>query len=274
MLHLAKQIAETAAFVRAQWSATPKAGVILGSGLGDFANEIEAAATIPYADLPHFPHTTAIGHAGRLVCGTLAGAPIIAFQGRFHLYEGHSAETASLPVRLLAALGGRTLIVSNAAGGLNPQYATGDVMLIDDQINFMFRNPLVGVNDDELGPRFPDMCAPYDKRLQRRAVEVAMREGFLLHRGVYASVLGPNYETRAEYRMLRRLGGDAVGMSTVPEVIAAVHAGMRVLGLSTITNVGSPDALSGTTGHEVLSVAATAGAKLSAITRGVVETLQ
>ncbi len=273
MLHLANQIAETVAFVRNHWNAIPKAGVILGSGLGEFVNEINVEAALPYADLPHFPHTTAIGHAGRLVCGTLAGAPIMAFQGRFHLYEGHRAETASLPVRLLAALGGRTLIVSNAAGGLNPQYATGDVMLIDDQINLMFRNPLVGVNDDALGPRFPDMCAPYDKGLQRRAVEIAMRDGFILHRGVYASVLGPNYETRAEYRMLRRLGGDAVGMSTTPEVIAAVHAGLRVLGLSTITNVGSPDALGETCGHEVLTVAATAGAKLSAIVRGVVETL-
>lgn len=273
MLQLASQIAETAAFVRAQWPATPKAGVILGSGLGDFASEIEAEATIPYADIPHFPSTTAIGHAGRLVCGMLGGAPIIAFQGRFHLYEGHAVQIAALPVRLLAALGGRALIVSNAAGGLNPQYATGDVMLIDDQINLMFKNPLVGVNDDALGPRFPDMCAPYDKRLQRHAVEIAMREGFILHRGVYVSVLGPNYETRAEYRMLRRLGGDAVGMSTTPEVIAATHAGLRILGLSTITNVGSPDSLSETTGHEVLSVAATASAKLSAIVRGVVETL-
>ena len=273
MLQLASQIAEIAAFVRAQWPATPEVGVILGSGLGDFASEIEAEATIPYADIPHFPSTTAIGHAGRLVCGMLGGAPIIAFQGRFHLYEGHAAQIAALPVRLLAALGGRALIVSNAAGGLNPQYATGDVMLIDDQINLMFKNPLVGVNDDALGPRFPDMCAPYDKRLQRRAVEIAMREGFILHRGVYVSVLGPNYETRAEYRMLRRLGGDAVGMSTTPEVIAATHAGLRILGLSTITNVGSPDSLSETTGHEVLSVAATAGAKLSAIVHGVVETL-
>lgn len=273
MLQLANLIAETAAYVRAHWSATPKAGVILGSGLGEFANEIEAAAIIPYADLPNFPHTTAIGHAGRLVCGTLAGQPIIAFQGRFHLYEGHAAQVASLPVRLLAALGGRTLIVSNAAGSLNPQYATGDVMLIDDQINLMFRNPLIGVNDDALGPRFPDMCAPYDKRLQRRAVEIAQRDRFILHRGVYVSVLGPNYETRAEYRMLRRLGGDAVGMSTTPEVIAATHAGLRVLGLSTITNVGTPDSLGETTSHEVLKVAATAGAKLSAIVRGVVEAL-
>jgi purine-nucleoside phosphorylase len=273
MLHIAKQITETAAAVRRRWTATPKAGVILGSGLGAFADEIDAQATIDYADLPHFPRTTAIGHAGRLVCGTLAGVPIVAFQGRFHLYEGHSPQTATLLVRLLKALGAGTLIVSNAAGGLNPHYATGDVMLIDDQINLLFDNPLIGVNDDNLGPRWPDMSHPYDRNLQRRAVEIARREGFTLHRGVYVSVLGPNYETRAEYRMLRRLGGDAVGMSTVPETIVAVHAGLRVLGLSTITNVGSPDALSETSAHDVINVAAAAGAKLSAIVRGVAETL-
>jgi purine-nucleoside phosphorylase len=273
MLHLAKQIAETAAAVRKHWPVTPVAGIILGSGLGDLASAIDAEAAIDFADLPHFPRTTAIGHAGKLVCGTLAGKPVIAFQGRFHLYEGHSAETAALPVRLLNALGGDALIVSNAAGGLNPQYATGDVMLIDDHINLMFANPLIGVNDDKLGPRFPDMSSPYDRRLQRIAVDVAMREPFILHRGVYVAVLGPNYETRAEYRMLRRLGGDAVGMSTVPEVIAARHAGMRVLGLSTITNVGSPDALSETSAHDVLNVAATAATKLGAIVRGVIEAL-
>jgi purine-nucleoside phosphorylase len=273
MLHLASQIAETSAAVRRHWSATPAAGVILGSGLGELAKEIDAAATIDYADLPHFPHATALGHAGKLVCGTLAGKPVVAFQGRFHLYEGHAPQRAAYPVRLLKALGGRVLIVSNAAGGLNPQYATGDVMLIDDQINLMFANPLIGVNDDALGPRFPDMSGPYDRRLQRQAVEIAQREGFTLHRGVYVAVLGPNYETRAEYRMLRRLGGDAVGMSTVPEVIAAQHAGLRVLGLSTITNVGSPDALSETTAHDVLNVAASAAKKLSAIVRGVVNSL-
>lgn len=273
MLEVARQIAETAAVVRSRWTETPRAGVILGSGLGGFADEIDVDAAIDYADLPHFPRTTAIGHAGRLVCGRIDGTPLVAFQGRFHLYEGHAPQTATLLVRLLKALGAGTLIVSNAAGGLNPQYATGDVMLIDDQINLLFANPLVGVNDDKLGPRWPDMSRPYDRDLQRTAMAVATRNGFNLHRGVYVAVLGPNYETRAEYRMLRRLGGDAVGMSIVPETIVAVHAGLRVLGLSTITNVGSPDALTETTAHDVLNVAGAAGAKLSAIVRGVVEAL-
>jgi len=273
MFQLAAQIAESADAVRRHWHAEPKAGVILGSGLGDFANAIKDPVVIDYADLPHFPRVTAMGHAGKLVCGTLAGQPVVAFQGRFHLYEGHPAEQAGFPVRLLKALGGEVLIVSNAAGGLNPQYAAGDVMLIDDHINLMFASPLVGVNDERLGPRFPDMSSPFDRDLQRRAVNIALREGFVLHRGVYVAVLGPNYETRAEYRMLRRLGGDAVGMSTVPEVIVARHAGLRVLGLSTITNVGFPDALSETTGHNVLAVAAAAAGKLGAIVRGVVQSL-
>ncbi|HMP07499.1 MAG TPA: purine-nucleoside phosphorylase, partial [Lacipirellulaceae bacterium] len=251
----------------------PRAGIILGSGLGGLAREIDAAATIDYAELPHFPQPTATGHVGKLVCGVLAGVPVVAFQGRFHLYEGHSAQTASLPVRLLQALGAQGLIVSNAAGGLNPMFGTGDVMLIDDHINFMFANPLIGVNDDDLGPRFPDMSSPYDRELQRRALEAALAAGFLIHRGVYVAVLGPNYETRAEYRMFRRLGGDAVGMSTVPEVVAARHAGLRVLGLSTITNLGAPDALTATTGHDVLNVASTAEARLGAIVRAVVQGL-
>jgi purine-nucleoside phosphorylase len=270
MLHIAEQARAGAEVVKRRWAEAPRAGIILGSGLGDLASEIEAETTFDYAELPHFPQTTAIGHAGRLVCGRLAGAPVVAFQGRFHLYEGHSPEQAGFPVRVLKTLGGRTLIVSNAAGGLNPQYSAGDVMLIDDHINLMFDNPLVGMNDDALGPRFPDMSSPYSRSLQRQAMEVAMRERFLLHRGVYVAVLGPNYETRAEYRMLRRLGGDAVGMSTVPEVLVARHSGMRVLGLSTITNVGSPDALGKTSAHDVLAVAATAASKLGAIVRGVV----
>ncbi len=269
MRQIAEQARAAAEVVRQRWTGTPRAGIILGSGLGDLASEIEAEAAFDYAELPHFPQTTAIGHAGRLVCGRLAGASVVAFQGRFHLYEGHVPERAGFPVCVLKALGGRTLIVSNAAGGLNPQYATGDVMLIEDHINLMFANPLVGVNDDALGPRFPDMSSPYSRSLQRQALSIAMRTGFLLHRGVYVAVLGPNYETRAEYRMLRCLGGDAVGMSTVPEVIVARHAGLRVLGLSTITNVGSPDALGETTAHDVLAVAATAAAKLSAIVRGI-----
>jgi purine-nucleoside phosphorylase len=264
------QIDAAADAVRQQWPLSPRAGIILGSGLGELAGEIDAAATIDYADLPHFPRTTAIGHAGKLVCGRLAGVPVVAFQGRFHLYEGHSPQTAGFPVRLLKALGGESLIVSNAAGGLNPQYSTGDVMLIDDHINLMFDNPLVGVNDDALGPRFPDMSSPYDRDLQRQAVKIAMSEGFVLHRGVYVGMLGPTYETRSEYRMCRQLGGDVVGMSTVPEVIVARHASLRVLGLSTITNIGSPDALTETSGHDVLAVAATAAGKLSAIVRGIV----
>lgn len=273
MRELAEQIAETAAAVRQLWGGLPKAGIILGSGLGGIADLIHAEAVIDYAQLPHFPRTTAIGHAGKLVCGRLNGEPVAAFQGRFHLYEGHSAQTPGLPVRLLKALGAHVLIVSNAAGGLNPQYGTGDVMLIDDHVNLMFRSPLVGVNDDALGPRFPDMSSPYDRRLQHIAMDAAVRSGFTLHRGVYVGVLGPNYETRSEYRMLRRLGGDAVGMSTVPEVIVAQHSGMRVLGLSTITNVGSPDALNETSGHHVLAVAATAADKLVAVVREVVKTI-
>jgi purine-nucleoside phosphorylase len=273
MLHVAAEAAAAAAAIRQRWSKSPRAGIVLGSGLGNLANEIDAEATFDYAELPHFPRTTAIGHAGRLICGRLAGVDVIAFQGRFHLYEGHAAERAAYPVRVLKALGGEALIVSNAAGGLNPQYAVGDVMLIDDQINLMFANPLVGVNDDALGPRFPDMSSPFDRELQKRAIAVSLAAGFVLHRGVYVAVLGPNYETRAEYRMLRRLGGDAVGMSTVPEVIAAAHAGLRVLGLSTITNAGSPDALGETTAHDVLNVAASAAPKVSAIVRGVLQAL-
>jgi purine-nucleoside phosphorylase len=270
---LAVSIAAAAQAVRLRWRETPLAAIILGSGLGALADEIETEAALDYMDLPQFPRPTALGHAGRLVCGRLAGAAVIAFQGRFHLYEGHAPQAAALPVRLAKALGAGVLIASNAAGGLNPLYSAGDVMLIDDHVNLMFANPLVGPNDEAVGPRFPDMSAPYDRQLQERAVEIALRAGFVLHRGVYVGVLGPNYETRAEYRMLRRLGGDAVGMSTVPETIAAVHAGLRVLGLSTITNVGSPDAPSETTGHDVLAVAAAAADKLAAIVRGIVATL-
>lgn len=273
MLELAAKIEETAAVVKQQWSVVPKAGIILGSGLGGLADQVEVAAVIDYADLPHFPRTSAMGHKGRLVCGTLEGVPVVAFQGRFHLYEGHSAQTATLPVRLLRALGAETLLVTNAAGGVNPSYVVGDVMLIDDQINLLFTNPLIGVNDDDLGDRFPDMSAPYDSELMEVAVSIARRNDFVLHRGVYLSMLGPTYETRAEYRMARRLGGDAVGMSTVPEVIVARHANMRVLGLTTITNVGSPDAPSETSGHDVIAAAEAAAGKLVKIIRGVVTTL-
>jgi len=273
MLEIAKQADAAAAKVRQHWSTTPRVGIILGSGLGGLTEEIKVEATIDYADLPHFPKTSALGHRGQLVCGDFAGVPLVAFQGRFHLYEGHSPQQSTLPVRLLRALGTETLLVTNAAGGVNPAYAVGDIMLIEDQINFLFANPLVGVNDDNLGPRFPDMSAPYDAELREVAATIARRNDFVLHRGVYLAMLGPTYETRAEYRMARRLGGDAVGMSTVPEVIAARHADMRVLGLTTITNVGSPDTPSKTSGHNVIAAAETAADKLSQIVRGVVAVL-
>jgi len=273
MLEIAKQAHATAEKVRQSWSTAPRVGIILGSGLGGLAEVIDVEATIDYADLPHFPRTSAIGHRGRLVCGTLEGVPLVGFQGRFHLYEGHSAQQATLPVRLLRALGADTLLVTNAAGGVNPAYEVGDIMLIEDQINLMFANPLVGVNDENLGPRFPDMSAPYDVELMQTAVTIARHNDFVLHRGVYIAMLGPTYETRAEYRMARRLGGDAVGMSTVPEVIAARHADMRVLGLTTITNIGSPDAPSETSGHDVIAAAGMAAEKLTKIVRGVVTTL-
>ncbi|QDS98605.1 purine-nucleoside phosphorylase [Adhaeretor mobilis] len=270
MLELASQMKEAAAAVQARWSEQPVAGIILGTGLGRLADEIADSVAIPYADVPHFPQSTAIGHAGQLVCGQLAGRPVVAFQGRFHLYEGNSAQQAAMPVRLLQAMNVPAMIVSNAAGGLNPHYRVGDLMMIEDQINLQFDNPLIGVNDDNLGPRFPDMSAPYDIELQTQAAQIAQQADIELHRGVYVSVLGPNYETRAEYRMARQLGGDAVGMSTTPETTAARHAGMRVLGFSTITNVGSPDILSETDGHDVIAAADAASGKLRTIVEGVV----
>ncbi|MCI0335929.1 MAG: purine-nucleoside phosphorylase, partial [Planctomycetes bacterium] len=245
-------------------------GIILGSGLGAVGDAIELDAAIDYGDLPHFLKSTAVGHRGRLLCGRLGGVPLVAMQGRFHCYEGYSAERVTFPVRVMKALGIELLIASNAAGGLNPNFAAGDVMVIDDHINLLNRNPLIGVNDDTLGPRFPDMSAPYDRNLGDRALAIARREDFVCHRGVYIAVLGPTYETRAEIRMLRYLGGDAVGMSTVPEAIVAAHAGLRVLGLSTITNVCSPDKPHTTSGDEVVATAETARDKLRAIVTGIV----
>jgi purine-nucleoside phosphorylase len=270
VLHVAAQIDESAKFVRGRWNGSPKAGIILGSGLGAVADEIETEAAIDYGDIPNFLRSTAVGHRGRLLCGRLAGVSVVAMQGRFHCYEGYSAERATFPVRVMKALGIELLVVSNAAGGLNPNFASGDVMVIDDHINLMNRNPLVGVNDDNLGLRFPDMSSPYNRRLSDRALASARRADFACHRGVYVAVLGPNYETRAEIRMIRYLGGDAVGMSTVPEVIVAAHIGLRVLGLSTITNVCSPDVPHTTSGEQVVATADTTKDKLLAIVSGIV----
>ena len=270
MHQIAQQIESSAAAVRQRWAAAPRVAIILGSGLGRLARIIASEQLIEYSAIPHMPSVSAEGHRGRLVCGQIAETPVVAFQGRFHLYEGHTPQQVAIPVRLVQALGAEILLVFNAAGGLNPNYAVGDLMLIEDHTNFMFANPLVGINYERLGPRFPDMSRPFDPQLSAIATAVARREGFVLHRGVYMSMLGPTYETRAEYRMLRRLGGDAVGMSTVPEVLVARHAGMQVLGVSTITNAGLPDALSETTGHAVLEAAGAATVRLAKIVHGVV----
>ena len=273
MQELANQMKSAVRAVRKRWDQIPCAGLILGSGLGGLAEEIEVEQVIDYHDIPHFPQVTAMGHRGRLVCGKLADRPVVAFQGRFHMYEGHSPQQASLPVRLLQALGAETLLLTNAAGGVDPTLGVGDLMLIEDQINLLFRNPLVGINCDDLGPRFPDMSMPFDIRLQEMAMKIALQKNITLHRGIYMAMLGPSYETRAEYKMARTLGADAVGMSTVPEVIAARHANMRVLCISTITNVCSPDALTETTGQDVLKTAAAATGKIGKILHGLAQSL-
>jgi len=271
--HLRERVEESAKVVRDAWDGTPVAGIILGTGLGQLASSISVEAEIPYERLPGFPLSTVESHAGRLLCGTLAGRPVVAMQGRFHRYEGYSLQQVTFPVRVLRALGARTLIVSNACGGMNPLWAPGDMMLIADHLNLLGDNPLVGVNDPELGPRFPDMSEPYDSRLREMARVVAGEQGITLREGVYAAVTGPNLETRAEYRMLRTLGADVVGMSTVPEVIVAVHGGMRVLGISIITDQCLPDALQPARLEDILAVASRAEPYLTAVVQGVVERL-
>jgi purine-nucleoside phosphorylase len=268
MLHLAEQIEAATAHIRGQWDHSPRVGIILGSGLGGLSEEIDDATSIDYEAIPHFPQSTSVGHSGQLVCGQLEGVSVMAMEGRFHGYEGYSHQQLTFPVRIMKAMGADLLIVSNACGGLNPQYRSGDIMVIDDHINLMNDNPLIGINDDSLGPRFPDMSQPYTPGLIDHALAIARREDFVAHRGVYVAVTGPNLETRAEYRFLRTIGADVVGMSTVPEVIVAVHAGMRVLGLSIITDMCLPDALKEAEIETILATAAGAEPKLRAIVRG------
>jgi purine-nucleoside phosphorylase len=269
MLHLASQISAAVDRIRQTWPGKPHAGIILGTGLGGLAAEIEAEATFGYRDLPHFPHSTSVGHTGQLVCGRLNGLPVVAMEGRMHVYEGYTYEQVTFPVRVMKALGAELLVVSNAAGGMNPHYGLGDLVVIDDHINLMGGNPLFGVNDDALGPRFPDMCRPYDPALIDRALAVARREDIAAHRGVYVAVTGPNLETRAEYRFLRTIGADVVGMSTVPEVIVAVHSGLRVLGLSIVTDLCFPDALEPVDIKKILATAADAEPRMRKLVRGV-----
>lgn len=271
--HRLEIVHEAAEVVRARWSGTPAAAIILGTGLGGLAREIDVAATVEYGEIPGFPLSTVESHAGRLLCGTLGGKPVIAMQGRFHRYEGYSLQQVTLPVRVLRALGAETLVVSNACGGMREEWAPGDLMLIADHINLLGDNPLVGPNDDRLGPRFPDMSAPYDAELRALARDVAAEQGTVLREGVYVAVTGPNLETRAEYRMLRGIGADVVGMSTVPEVIVAVHGGMRVLGVSIITDQCIPETLVPAELATIIATAARAEPRLAALVRGVMERL-
>ena len=266
-------IERAASVVRATFDARPDVGIVLGTGLGRLAAEIDASAVIDYAGIPGFPLSTVESHAGRLLCGRLAGKTVIAMQGRFHRYEGYSLQQVTFPIRVLRALGARTLVVSNACGGLNPLWSVGDLMLIADHINLQGDSPLIGSNDDRLGPRFPDLSAPYDTALRQLARDVAVDQKLALREGVYVAVTGPNLETRAEYRFLRAIGADVVGMSTVPEVLVAIHGGMRVLGVSIVTDMCLPDALEPATVEKIIAAANEAEPKLAALVGGVLERL-
>ncbi len=272
-LHARERIEACAQAVRQRFAKPVDAAIILGTGLGALAEEIAVEQVIEYHELPNFPLSTVESHKGRLLCGTLGGKTVVAMQGRFHRYEGYTLQQVTFPVRVLRALGAETLIVSNACGGMHPLWAPGDLMLIADHINLLGDNPLIGPNDDTLGPRFPDMSAPYDAGLRQMAREVAAAHGVPLREGVYVAVQGPNLETRAEYRFLRGIGADVVGMSTVPEVIVAVHGGMKVLGLSIITDQCLPDALEPANVAQIIAVARGAEPKLSAVVQGVLARL-
>ncbi|MBK7671966.1 MAG: purine-nucleoside phosphorylase [bacterium] len=262
------QIQEAAAYIRARTDFQPEIGLILGTGLGELGHRIDAACAMPYGDVPHFQESTAESHAGQLILGTLGGRRVMAMQGRVHFYEGYTMRQVALPVRVMKALGCRALLMSNAVGGMNPHLAPGDITVMTDHINLMGDNPLIGHNDDRLGPRFPDMSAPYDRRFIECLEKVALAAGLSLKRAVYVAVAGPNLETAAEYRFLRVIGADTVGMSSVPECLAAVHGGMRVLGLSVITDACFPDALKPADVSEIIRVANEAQPRLEALVTG------
>lgn len=263
---------EAADAIRGRIGVTPRVGIILGSGLGGLADAIEGATRISFRDVPGFPGATVVGHAGELIGGTLAGTPVVALSGRFHMYEGHDASLAGFPARVLHALGARVLIVSNAAGGMHETVEPGTLLLIADHVNLMFRNPLIGPVEDG-DTRFPDMSEPYDRELRALAQAVAKEMGITLAEGVYFGLLGPTYETRAEVKMLQRLGADVVGMSTVPEVIVARALGMRVLGFSCVTNLACGLAAAPITHDDVIETTARVAASFQLLVRGVVAKL-
>jgi purine-nucleoside phosphorylase len=253
MNNIRDNLNESVEYIRNFYTETPVAGVVLGSGLSSLGAELDEVVAIDGGDIPHYPQATAPGHRGRLLFGKLSGQHVCLIDGRLHRYEGHDFANIVYPVRLMIALGIKTLVVSNAAGGVNQSYRPGDVVVLTDHINMMWGSPLRGPNDDRIGARFPDMSRPYDPELARRAKQAANEEGLRAHDGVYLALSGPTYETPAEYRMVRKLGADVVGMSTIPEVIAAQHAGIRVLGLSVVSNVATPDHLEGTSSDDVLA---------------------
>ncbi|MCH8556701.1 MAG: purine-nucleoside phosphorylase [Balneolia bacterium] len=265
--------AEAVSFIQSKTSVKPEVLVILGTGLGNLASQMETETEIPYEDIPHFPVSTVETHSGRLLFGKLGGKNAVLMQGRFHYYENYSMQQIAFPVRVAQALGAHTLLVSNAAGGMNPLYRRGDIMLITDHINMLGDNPLIGPNDEELGVRFPDMSEPYSSDLVKLAEQVALDKGIKMHQGVYVAVTGPNLETRAEYRFLRYIGADVVGMSTIPEVIAATHMGMKVLGVSAITDECFPDSLQPVNMAEIVEAASIAEPKLTQVISGVLERL-
>ena len=271
--NLAESIDGAVAAVRRHTDLTPDIGIILGTGLGGLTDVIEVESAVPYDTIPGFPVSTVESHAGRLLLGRLAGRPVVAMQGRFHRYEGYGLDQVTFPVRVMRALGAEILLVSNACGGMHPLWPPGDLMLIEDHINLLGDNPLIGINDETLGPRFPDMSQPYDAGLRAIAREAAIDLQVPLREGVYVGIPGPNLETRAEYRMLRVIGGDVVGMSTVPEVIVANHAGMRVMGVSIITDQCLPDALEAVSLERIIAVAKKAEPSLTRLVTSVVERL-
>lgn len=268
---LSDAIHEAVARIQEHTDAAPATGIILGTGLGGLAEEIDRTCEIGYRDIPGFPLSTVESHAGRLIFGRLRERDVVAMQGRFHRYEGYSMQEIVFPVRVMRALGATTLVVSNACGGMNPLWAPGELVLLSDHINLLGDSPLVGPNDDAIGPRFPDMSAPYDPALRALAREVARDLRIVLHEGVYVAVTGPNLETPAEYRFLRGIGADVVGMSTVPEVIAAVHGGMRVVGISIVTDACLPDALEPVDVQRIIATAAAAEPDLTRLVAGMME---
>jgi len=266
-----EQIDSSYRFLASKTAVKPEIGIILGTGLGGLAKEIQTTTIISYSDIPNFPVSTVETHAGKLIVGSLGGKKVVVMQGRFHFYEGYTMQQITFPIRIMKKLGVHTVLISNAAGGMNPQFSRGDLMVIEDHINLLGDNPLIGPNHDSFGPRYPDMSEPYDKNLIKLAEEIALKNKIVLRKGVFVAVSGPNLETRAEYRFLRMIGADVVGMSTVPETIVAVHCGLRVFGISVITDECFPDALKKVNIKEIIDTARRAEPKLMLLMRKMIE---